>query len=749
MNRRTTRPDTVLPRSVGAAAVAWSVLLLVLFVGPPALSDLEAQSRSPVPPEQLERVMPDADRFSELDGDPPVIRAYRAGPSGEEDLLVGYVFLTSDWPPQVMGYDAPIDVLVGMDLEGTLTGISVARHRESLQRTRGDFLSTRGYQEQYAGKHITDPFRVRRDVDNISGATISVEAMALGIRNAARRVASTHLTAGAPSSDEADRAPLTVEEFAELNWLDLLNRGPVARLPVLDGGIVRLEIFLLHLWDEEVSELLLGPERYDEAREEAGERLEEREALFLGVDGSTIRFRPYMLFLAQDGDTLSVSNDDLILFPEPRTGMVADQLRTAGLWLVDGPFDPSRPFTVLFGGELGMDVFTVEVPGRPAPAVVAEASPADAEAVVELDEGPEGEPDEPDEPEGGSATEDDEPEPRPEEAATVEEPLEGASEAEAPEEELEGGAGADARSAAPPPGLPDFDLDAGALYEIEEESQLARTLARTSWARVGGLLALLILASVAFATKATPLRWVTLTATFLYLGFMHGGFLSVSHITSGIAVGPGVYLNDLSLLAIVLFTLVTTLLWGRIFCGYLCPFGALQDLLDRIVPDRFRRRMPPWIHDRALWVKYLVLLIVLAPAVAGIHVSLYQYFEPFGTVFFLSPSILLWAIALGFVLASAVVPRFYCRYACPLGAALGVVSRVSPFRIRRVEQCTHCKVCEQSCPTGAIRGAVVDFPECVRCSVCEVNLIERAGSCRHEMETIRPRLVQLQQRAGS
>ena len=99
----------------------------------------------------------------------------------------------------------------------------------------------------------------------------------------------------------------------------------------------------------------------------------------------------------------------------------------------------------------------------------------------------------------------------------------------------------------------------------------------------------------------------------------------------------------------------------------------------------------------------------------------------FGTVFYLSSSPLLWSIAGGFLVASAVVPRFYCRYACPLGAALGVASFFSIFRIRRVEQCAPCKVCEHACPTGAIRGPEIDFKECVRCNICETKLLTKAG----------------------
>ena len=286
---------------------------------------------------------------------------------------------------------------------------------------------------------------------------------------------------------------------------------------------------------------------------------------------------------------------------------------------------------------------------------------------------------------------------------------------------------------------------------VVEESRFRRTLARASWSRVGGLLLLLLVTALAFFTKRTGLRWLTLAGTVLFLGFADKGFLSVSHLSSGIVVGPALFLSDLSLLLLALFTAVTTLLWGRVFCGYLCPFGALQDVLDRWVPDRFQRRIPWGTHDRAIWLKYAFLAVVLAPAVAeatgapmpGRDVSLYAYVEPFGTVFFPSTSVLLWTIALAFLAASTVVPRFYCRYVCPLGAALAVVSRISPFRIERVEQCTVCEVCEQDCPTGAIRREEVDFPECVRCSVCEVNLREEAGTCRHDMDEIRPRLVQL------
>jgi len=258
----------------------------------------------------------------------------------------------------------------------------------------------------------------------------------------------------------------------------------------------------------------------------------------------------------------------------------------------------------------------------------------------------------------------------------------------------------------------------------------------TPWGKVTLLLLILTLAMVAFLRKSASLRWITLGATTLYLGFIDGSFLSISHIINTINLGTGFLVSSLPLLLFVSFTVVTTLLWGRIFCSSLCPFGAVQDFISRFAPRRWQRRVSQGIHDKALYLKYLILALIIGVALLASDVSIFQYFEPFGTLFFLEGALILWVILTGILAACFVVPRFYCRYACPLGAALGVVALVSPLRIKRVPQCTVCIVCERACPTGAIRREKVDFKECVRCDLCEIKLIEKAGSCRHDMDRI-------------
>ena len=261
----------------------------------------------------------------------------------------------------------------------------------------------------------------------------------------------------------------------------------------------------------------------------------------------------------------------------------------------------------------------------------------------------------------------------------------------------------------------------------------------TPWGKIIMLSIVFALVMAAFFTKKEPLRWAALGLTLVYLGFIDGGFLSVSHITGALKQGPGMFLNNLPVLMIVVFTLVTVLLWGRIFCSSLCPFGALQDIITRFTPKRLRIKVPQAIHDRALYIKYGILAFIIGAALIANNVAVFQYFEPFGTLFFLSGSAVLFAILAAFLLASIAIPRFYCRYACPLGAALGVASLVSPFRIRRVPQCTVCTVCEHACPTGAIRREKIDFKECVRCDICDTKLINKAGSCRHDMSRIMAR----------
>ena len=728
----------------------------VLGIGCLALG-ADAQSVSGVPRTLLEEIMPAADRFESKAGAPPVIRAYKG------DLLLGFVFATEDIPPEQLGYSGPVRALVGLGVDGLLTGARVTDYYESYKSSMGDFLRRPGVQEQFTGKSIADPFDVNSDVDGVTRATLSTRAFARGIRNASRRVAEVYAD---EILGDLDQGPVVLEE---MSWFDMRTRGVLKRMLIEDREGY-LDVSMAYLPNDSIAEFFVGPEHLPRIGAQARRLgLEDPAYLMYALEGPRLRlFLREGWSVEQAGDTLELPQGQVYSLGLTRGGRVDGEAVMVGTFLLDDRIDIAQPFTMMYEleGHEGhylahfdaLEAAPVTVAEGPAPRAAAETPRPPPEAGPDS-AGPEppavvsGEPvrapDSTDSlgPVDGSVSD-----PASESAAPAAgaDPAESAAEtdeATAADDEAavepdgaavlaEGATAATAES--PPVRQAPFDFSS-----VEEESELQRTLASTDWSRVVGLAFVLTLALVAFFLKKTALRYAALAATIVFIGFLDASFLSISHVTAAIWVGPEVFLRDLPLLMMVVVTVGTTLVWGRVFCGTLCPFGALQDMIERVVPKRFRVKVPRRIHLPALKVKYLVLALILVPALMGSRVSLYQYVEPFGTVFFLSPSFLLWAIAGTLLVASAFVPRFYCRYACPLGAGLALTSFISLRRIGRVEQCDVCKVCEQDCPTGAIDGPNIDFKECVRCNRCETNLIEQVGVCQHDMSKIRPRLVQL------
>jgi Na+-translocating ferredoxin:NAD+ oxidoreductase RnfG subunit/ferredoxin len=692
----------------------FAVLLLALALCP---SHVTAQRLRDIDPTLLQAVMPQAERFSDRAGEPLVMQAFRTDPATGQEVLIGYAFHTSDLPPEQIGYSGPIEAVVGMDLTGHITGVRVTYYWESIQSSMGDFLRARGFQEHFTGKHIGDAFKPYQDVEGISRATISVRALARGVRDAARRVAIAHLSTEVVSSpDDGD---------GQLSWLEMRQLGMVETFLIQDA-MGAAEINLVHIESEPFGEYLVGEAAMNSARRALASRGNDDHLLIYGVDGARLRlFEREGWSVVQGADTIELSEGEVRPFGLAAAGLLDGQVVISGAMIIDGSVDVSKPFTIIYDHEAFEEPVEVEFLTGVAQLALEEATlVAAAEEAAEAPEAPEAQ-------EDVSEVAADESAPDVPPVTVAEVPVEDVVPAVAAPGLID-----DVPAAPAAPAL-DFTV-------VQEETVLERTLADISWPRLIGMVIAILLAMAAFFSKRMMLRGASLTVTLVYLGFVDGGFLSVSHITAAIWRGPSVFLSDIPLLIIVSFTLLTTLFWGRVFCGYLCPFGALQDLLDRIVPKRFQIAVPKRIHRPGLYLKYGILAVILVPAIAGSRVSLYQYFEPFATIFFGSPSRILWLIAGLILAASAVIPRFYCRYACPLGAALAVGSLISLKRIARVPQCGHCNVCEQKCPTGAIEKSTVDFKECVRCNVCEIKLIEKAGVCRHEMSDVNERLIQIQ-----
>lgn len=194
---------------------------------------------------------------------------------------------------------------------------------------------------------------------------------------------------------------------------------------------------------------------------------------------------------------------------------------------------------------------------------------------------------------------------------------------------------------------------------------------------------------------------------------------------------PFYVLGSLMLFGIVL---------GRLICGFLCPFGFVQDLLHKIPVRKFR---VPRRVDRVLrWVKYVMLfgvVVFLSLAVttkAGVTPPFFcEYVCPAGTLGAGIPLLIAnedlrsvagalfdWKllVLVAIVVAAVFIPRPFCRYLCPLGAFYGLFNRFSFYRLHvNMGRCIGCGRCDRVCPMDVHVRQTPNSPECIRCSSCK------------------------------
>ena len=230
--------------------------------------------------------------------------------------------------------------------------------------------------------------------------------------------------------------------------------------------------------------------------------------------------------------------------------------------------------------------------------------------------------------------------------------------------------------------------------------------------------AFLVLALVSFFRKSVRLKYVTFIAAVGYLGFWKSTLLSVTDIFRVADLSLPIFKYNLAWYLFAVFAMVSTVLWGRLYCGRICAYGALTQLLDPIVPRKMRFEIPVRIEKHANLIKYGVLVLVLAYFFATRDVGVYRFVEPFW-MFGLFGTTGMWIGLAVLLVATVFVRNLYCRFLCPVGAMLGILSNLTVFKIKRWAECNTCKICEKTCEWGAIQGPKIIKAECVRCDDCE------------------------------
>jgi polyferredoxin len=177
------------------------------------------------------------------------------------------------------------------------------------------------------------------------------------------------------------------------------------------------------------------------------------------------------------------------------------------------------------------------------------------------------------------------------------------------------------------------------------------------------------------------------------------------------------------------FVALTLLLWGRgVYCGWLCPFGALQEFAYKLGR---RLRLPEYsfpdvVHERLTALKYVIFVALFGLSLQSIgHAARAAEVEPFKTAIVLHfnrTGIFLW-YAVALVVIAVFIRKFFCKYLCPLGAALAVPAPLRIFDwLRRRKECGRpCQICARQCQVQAIRTTGEINPnECHYCLDCQV-----------------------------
>ena len=684
---------------------------------------------------QPSELMQGADAYGDVVGDPPLVRLLSAGKP------VGYVYLNTDFSSAVGYSGKPIRILVGIDSKGIIRGIKLVEHKEPIVLIGIPEAKVVAALNSLIGKDLGKVAAGQErlpQVDIVSGATVTVLVMGDSVvRSAVKLIRSGRLGEGSVPASVASAGPArTVDtSISEIrDWNTLVGDGSVRSLRLTVGEVTKafadagheqaaarpetsnpddrfIDLYIAPVSVPTIGRSLLGDAGYDRLQKALKPG---QQAIVVAGDGAySFKGSGYVrggifdrIELLQDGQGVRFRDRH-----HTRLGdLAADgapSLREIALFTVPDelPLDLSEPWdlqllvqrsygardksTLPFNlGYMLPDSYLKAAPAQPVPQA-APAQPAPQAAV-------------------------------PETAAGAQPAAEAAPSSFSGEEPL--------------------------WVRIWEMNTLKIGVAVTS---------LLVLTAIFFfqnwlVKRPRLFAWVRrgyLLFTLVWLGWYANAQLSVVNVLTFVNSLVTGFSWEFFLAAPLVFVLwaaiaVGLLFWGRgPFCGWLCPFGALQELTNNLaqwlkVPQL---KLPFGLHERLWPIKYIIFLGLFGLSLYSVALAeTFAEVEPFKTAIILKfarewPFVI---FALALLSAGLFIERFYCRYLCPLGAALAIPGRIRMFEwLKRYPECgSPCQRCAKECPVQAIHPeGEINVNECIYCMHCQ-ELYHDDHRCPHMIQ---------------
>ena len=622
-------------------------------------------------------VFPAANNFSERKGRPAYVEAYAA-----DKTLLGYVFLSTDIVDIPAYSGKPVVTLIGMDVTGLITGIKILRHSEPILLVGIPESELTRYIKQFIGKHANDKIEIGSarkaagyiGIDAISGATVTVIAENQVVMRSAYEIARQ---VGIIKTEPRPQARLTSLQAAP-DWQSLVKEGSIQHLRVEqeDVGLdatdqAYIDLYFGYLNAPAIGRSILGERNYKNLMADLKPN---EHALFIVANGSAsfkgsgfVRGGIYdRIQIAQDMDSYTFRDTDYLNLYNIHSGG-APEFRESGIFILrNASFSAAYPWSLVFLGN-------------------------------KIDQ------------QTGTRT-----------FANFDKAY----------------------------WLPARYLDGGRPVISQPEAAWV-----SIWKNKAALIAmftLILISAVLFHVKRDPLLrrsshrhkpLIAIPKTIFWslsVGFFGFALLaqpSITHVLTWVhslvfSWKWELFLSDPFIFVFWWFILLTVLLWGRgLFCGWLCPYGSMTELLFKAVHAtplrRFQFSLPMALHNNLKWLKYGIFLALLASSFysMGVAEKLAEV-EPFKSTFLINiwdrswPFIAYW---LALLVASAFMERPFCKYLCPLGAALAIPTTFRQIGLKRKPECTKCHACAKGCGSLSIDAqGVIDPRECLLCLDCMV-----------------------------